>query len=294
MTGKHKNGHTTEYSAGSFCLQTCVLTTVACLLTGCGNVSRKELSKVLQQTDSLSIFPTPCLCETSFYPSSKFGWGMMFEGMGEGATGGARWGAQGGEGAIITLPLGIVFGGIGGGVAKSTQGVSDATVSHFIFVVGTTLSHPNLGKEVAEVLHADCLKKRPQLKLQLVYWNDDSETTRSRLMNDEIRTFLKSLESDGKQLVLKISGTDYGFVGGLEDDQVTSFFMVVRVEFISTQDARCLYREDFKYKGPARSIEQWQQDEGTLLKEEFSKACTSIAQLISDEFFEEESKGVLL
>lgn len=267
----------------------CILTTMISLLTGCGSVSRKELSKIIEQTDSLAIFPTPFICETSIHPSSRFSWGMMFEGMGEGSAEAVRLVDHQPNGAMAA-PFLLIFGGIGGGIAKSTQGVSDATISHFKFVIGTVLSHPNLGKEVAEVLHADCLKKEPHL----MYWTDNYETFRSRPMEDEIKEFLMSLEPEEHQLVLKISGTDYGFVGGLEDDQVTSFFMAVTVEFIRPQDARCLYQEDFKYKSLTRSIEQWQQDEGHLLKEEFSKACASVAELISNEFFEGEGQGILL
>ena len=66
-----------------------LLTGCICIfLLGCGNPSRKKLSRILEQTETLAILSVPDRCEPHFYPSSEFSWDGMWGGVSKGATDG--------------------------------------------------------------------------------------------------------------------------------------------------------------------------------------------------------------
>ena len=172
---RHKDNKLQPFLPPYLLLSVCI-----CLfLLGCGNPSRRELAKILKQTESLAILSVPDHCKPHFYPSSEFSWDGMWEGVSEGATEGfagvSEFCKEGGYPAAFA---GLVYsffrvpvGALAGGVSKTGER-SYIMKSHFRYILYNAFEDRNPGGQVSQRIHTNYKERKPELDSQRAYWSD--------------------------------------------------------------------------------------------------------------------------
>lgn len=270
------------------------LISICIMLAGCGNPSRKELSKILEQTGSPAILSAPDYCEPHFYSSSKFSWDGVWEGMSEGGSSAIADAKESYDylgpilGALlffIRVPVGVVVGGVSNAYQMPMK-------SHFEYILYNAFEGRNPGDQVAQHIYTNCKEKNPEWYFQRVYWGDSAFAKyRTASLHDKeskIKEFYGTLDSSGIQTLLVVSGTDYGLAAGTTKDMESSFFMTIHAELFRGKDGRRIYHREFNYKSTSHVLKEWEAAQGQLLKNEFDRACQNIGDMISNEFFSPE------
>jgi hypothetical protein len=173
------------------------------LLSGCGNPSRKKLSRILEQTETLVILSVPGRCKPHFYPSSEFNWDRMWEGVSEGTGEGLE---EAGEWVFLGVGLlGAPVGALVGGVSKAYQ-MPCAVNSYYRAILWNAFEDRNPSGQVAQRIHTNCKERKPELDPQRVYWSD-REGMEYRIASSEdrkakMKEFYRASDSSGKQMLL--------------------------------------------------------------------------------------------
>ena len=261
------------------------------ILAGCGNPSRKELSKILEQTESLAILSAPYGCEPHFYPSSEFSWDRVWEGMSEGGSSAIADVKEsynylgpilGGILFFIRVPVAVVAGG-----ASNAYQMPNELKSHFGANLRNSLEDRNPGEQVARRIHTNCKEKNPELHSLRIYWNDREDAAYRIASSQDKKAknqgFCRTLDSSGMQMLLEIHGTDYGLAGGTTKDPVSCFFMNIQADLIRSKDGKRIYSREFEYKSASHGLNEWETDGGKLLKDQFNQACFDLGDRVSSE-----------
>ena len=221
----------------------------------------------------------------------------MWEGVSEGATEGfagiSEFCKEGGYPAalaglvysFIRVPVGALVGGV-----SKTGERSRIIKSYYRYTLRNAFEDRNPGGQVAQRIHTNCKDTKPELVPQRVYWSDREGTeymiASSGGRKAKMKEFYKTLDSSGNQMLLKIHATDYGLSGGTRKSLTSCFFMIVQAELIRSKDGKRVYRREFEYKSVARSIREWEVNQGQALKKEFNQAYQNIGDQISNEFLD--------
>ena len=236
-----------------------LLTGCICIfLLGCGNPSRKKLSRILEQTETLAILSVPDRCEPHFYPSSEFSWDGMWGGVSKGATDGFEeipdfvWEYDYyplGIAALIYSFVRVPAGAIGGGVSKARE-MPHLMKCHFRYVLSNAFEDRNPCEQVSRRIYANCTERKPELNPQQEYWSDREGANygNASSRDSEMKGVYSVSYSSGNQMLLKIHGTDYGLAGATSKNTASYFFMIIQAELIRIRDGKRIYCREFEYK----------------------------------------------